>query len=507
MWLLLLLTTLFAGFSQAMMSFLVMHWSLGPWVGPVFVVVCMTLIIPFISRKWFQDHAIVTIAAGSIGGMIGLCLGMTIPSYYFLKKAEFLLWLADPIWFMGIISLLVLSAGLFAFLIAYMIKDYLIVELQLPFPMSKLIYDIISVEQYSDLHRLMWLGVSLSSLWNMIIFFIRAFIQSAVMQLQMIPLLISAGFIAGHLITVPALIGLANHFFCIDFLHKYFFDQMHTKEFLTIFCLGMFATQILHSFFLLITHYGNKNLYYFFTILNLKHKRTSVLFLFALCMSVFVLHLLGVSIYELCFVFSALVMVSLNVAKIVGEVGIIDINGFVWCVLLPFLYHTNMSSMNLLVIATFVTLCLGIVVDLVFSYKLVALAKISYQRVVRYQALGFAVATIMSGVLMWLYAQSFNEQSLVVFAQDAQDLEMLVNFGAFNYKVFICGSLCGCTVLFSGQALLAVIGMTLMAPSVSVWLIVSGAVSYLVSDRQKLYPLWFGVYAAHALWIVVWSVL
>lgn len=507
MWLLLLLTTLFAAFSQAMMSFLVMHWSLGPWVGPIFVVVCMTLVIPFISRKWFQEHAIVTIAAGSIGGMVGLCLGMTIPSFYFLHKNEFLMWLADPIWFMGIISLFVLSAGFLAFLIAYIIKDYLIVKLQLPFPMSKLIYDIISVEQYSDLHRLMWLGVGLSSFWNITVFFMRSLVQSMVMQLQMIPLLISAGFIAGHLITIPALIGLTNRFFCIEFLHKYFFEQIHTKEFLTMFCLGMFSVQILYGIWQWIVNFQSENFYYVLTRPHIKHKSVMILFLLALSLSLFVLNTCGVSLYELCFVFSALIMVCVNIAKIVGEAGIVDINGFVWCVLLPFLYNSKMSSMNLLLVATFVTLCLGIVVDLVFSYKLTALAKVSYQRVVKYQILGFFVAVITSGIVMWLYTYSFNEQSLYLFAQDAQDLDSLINFGVFNYKTFMCGCVSGLLVLLARQPLLAVVGMTLMAPNISMWLIISGAISYLVADRQRLYPLWFGVYAAHAIWIIAWTVL
>lgn len=508
MWLLLFLTTMFAGFSQAMTSYLIMHWSLGPWVGPVFVVVCMALAVPFVSQKWFQEHAIVTIAAGSIGGMVGLCLGMTIPSFYFLYKTEFLKWLADPIWFAGIISSLVFSAGVLAFLIAYILKNYLIVRLKLSFPMSKLIYDIISVEEYSNLHRLMWLGVGLASVWNIVLFFVRFIFQSIVMQLQIIPLLISSGFIAGHLITIPAVIGLLYHIFCVNFLHKYYFMQHSIKEFLIMFCLGMLVVQILYEVLQRIINYRFDSFFSLSFILpHLKNKKIIVLFLFALLISVLLLHGLGERLYELCFIFPLLIVIALNIAKIVGEVGIVDINGFVWCVLLPFLHSSNMSAMNLLLIATFITLFLGIVVDLVFSYKLTSLASISYRRVVKYQLLGFFVATVTSGIIMWFYAQSFSRESLYLFAQDAQALDTLINFGAFNYKIFICGALSGLLVLLAKESLLAVAGMTLMAPHVSIWLIISGLATFLVKDPKKLYPLWFGVYAAHVASMIIWALI
>lgn len=511
MWLLLCLTILFAGFSQAMMSFLVMHWSMGPWFGPIFVVVCMALVIPFISRKWFQEHAMVTIATGSIGGMVGLCLGMTIPAFYFLHKGEFLTWIMTPVWFAGVISLLVFCAGLLAFFITYLIKDHFIGDDQLPFPVAKLVYDIVSLEQYAPEHQLMWIGVGISTLWNSILFAFRFALQAFIMNLQIIPLLFSVGFMAGHLVTIPAIIGIINRLIALDILHAYFFEEIPSKEFLVMFCLGMLVVQILYSFFLFISWFLHRNddVGTMRVLIRLKDRLLDNFFggVVIVLLSSILLCALGVHVYELLFVFPVLILIALNVARIVGVIGIIDINGFVWCVLLPLLYCSDISSLNVLLVATFVTLCLGMVIDLIFSYKLTRLAQISYSYVLRYQMIAFFVVVITSGIVMWYYAQAFTEQSLSLVASDAQDLDSLINFGVFNYKIFMSGMLSGLLVLFSRQSLLGVVGLTLMIPYHSMWLIIAGAISFLVVDRRKLYPLWFGVYAAHAFWMIVWAIL
>lgn len=511
MWLLLLLTTLFAGFSQAMMSYLVMHWSLGPWVGPIFVIVCMALAIPFVSREWFKDHAIVTIAAGSIGGMIGMSLAMTIPSFYFLYKAEFLTWLSNPVLFSGAISLLVFSAGSFAFLIMYLIKDHLVNRKSLSFPIAKLVYDIVSLDRYAPEHRLMWIGVSISTIWNCLLFAARFALQIFILKLQELPLLISIGFIAGHLITIPAIIGLMNRLFVISFLKTYFFVEIPEKEVLIMFCLGILTVQIFNAFFQfvlsLVYRGSDADMEQILSYLKVRLMDKFATVLIIILVNGLIFYLLGLSIFQLAFLFMIVFLIGLNVAKIVGQIGIIGFDGFVWCILLPLLYGTMISEINLLLVATFATVCLGMVIDLIFSYKLTQLSGVSDQRILKYQLIGFFVAAITSGAVMWYYAQSFDEQSLYLFAGDAQDLDALINYGLFNYKIFIFGILSGLVILFARQSLLSVVGMILMNPHVTIWLIITGSASFLVKDRQKLYPLWFGVYAMDTVLMILWAFL
>jgi hypothetical protein len=139
--LLVFLSIFFSIVSTAMMSYLAMSTQLGPWVAPVFVVVCMVLAMPLTSKDWFKKYVIVTIAAGSIGGMVGTCLGLTWPAFYFLHERVFELSMKSPLTFASNVSMFVFCAGLPAFVAAYFFKDYLIVHRKLPFPMSKLIHD------------------------------------------------------------------------------------------------------------------------------------------------------------------------------------------------------------------------------------------------------------------------------------------------------------------------------------------------------------------------------
>lgn len=509
MWLLLFLTIFFSALSTSMMNYLVMQLPLGPWVGPLFVVVCMVCLIPIVSRKWFQDHAIVTICAGSIGGMVGLGLGMTVPSFYFLYPGEFLIWLQHPIQFAGVISLLVLCAGAMAFLIAYVIKDHLIVDELLPFPMSKVVYDIVSVDRYSDMHRLMWTGIGISSVWNLMLIGCKTLMRVSMMSYHMIPMLLALGFVAGDLITVPIIIGLINRMFAIRVLRIYF-DHIHDKEFLILFCLGMLFVYMVHSAVTMLIQYFKNNDASLPTRLKLhmKNPYIVVLFMTVLGMSSAALHLLGVGWYEQLLVFPLLCIIGFNIAKLVGEVGVVSIDGFVWCFLLILMYAcTAVLPLNLLLVALFVSVCLGMVIDLTFSYKLAHLAGVAYRRILTYQLVGFSVAVVLSGIIMWYYAQSFDHESLKFLAFQAQDLDALINFGSFNYQLFLCGMAAGLLILLAGQRLLVVIGATLFAPTEGVCLIVAGLLTYFVADRKKYFPLCFGMYASHALWMMLWAIM
>lgn len=517
MWLLLVLTAFFAIVSIGMRSYLVMHLPLGPWIGPIFEAVFLILLVPIISKKWFQDHAIITLAAASIGGMIGLSLGMTLPSFYFLYRTDFLAWLAQPLWFMSTISLFVFCAGLLSFLIAYVIKDHLILDAKLPFPMSKLIYDMISVGYYTHMHKLIWIGIAISSLWNGLIFFIKTsliFNSISLMYLYMIPTIVSIGFFVGHITTISLFIGLIYRILGLEFLHKYYFVHIHTKEFLVMFCLGMLFVHIAYSVILVVFQkmWKDSKRAKIATMARWKAFLHNKLFLTKIVASFFVcgaiLYCFGVSLNIQCFVFPVLILVGFNVARIVGEMGILDIDSFVWCVLLPLIYiFTAISLKNLALLALFICLCLGIVVNLVFSYKLAFLANISYQRILNYQIFGFFIAVFSSGIFMWYQAQYFDEQSLQIFALNAQTLNNLMQLGTFNYQVFMCGIIAGLLVIFVKQPLLVVVGAMLMSPFVLMCLLVSGMLAYFVVHKEKLFPLWLGVYAAHAAWMMIWAVL
>ena len=506
MWLLLFLTTVFSILSTGLMSLIVMHMPLGPWVGPLFVVVCMAIIIPFVSRKWFQHHAIITIASSSIGGMIGLALGRTLPSFYFLYKEQFLQWVDQPLLFIGTIVAVVICAGGLAFFIAYLIKDYLILDEKLPFPMSKVVYNIVSVDRYDQVHTMMWAGIGISSVWNIVIMGIKFVFHRSMATYHMMPMLLSIGFVAGDLNVVPMTIGLVNRTI-LFWLRDHYFATMHKKEFLVLFCLGMLSVQIVNTVAKIIFKHFMHVTYALHGIkLHVITTRSVVCFTTVLLPSSVVLYLFGITWLQQLFIIPLLFLIGFNIAKIIGQIGIVSIDGFLWCVLLVMMYFfTALSSINFLFIAVFASICLCVVIDLSFSYKLASLASITYRRLLPYQLVGFVVAAIASGCIMWYYAQSFDVQSLHHFAPDARDLDAVINFGTFNYKVFVCGIVSGLIMIATGQRLLVVIGSTFISAVESLLLIVAGIFAHFMPKRERYFPLCFGMYAAHVIWMIVWA--
>lgn len=506
---LILLTIIFSVLSLVMMSYLAMNTQMGPWIAPVFVVVSMMLAIPIVSRRWFAKYAIITIIAGSIGGMVGGCLGATIPSFYFLNKNMFLQWMQHPSQLAIILGLFVLCAGSLSFLVAYLIKDYLILGQQLKFPMSQLIYDIVAIDKERKNHGLMLVGIVVASVWNLAYLTGKTFLQVYVAQIHIIPLMFSVGFVAGKLVAIPVLIGLATRTVGLEWLHDRFFPDMLRLEFLVTFCIGMLLAVMLTSLISILYRGTFKEfLIYKKVRAYFKNSWLLVLTMSVLLMCSFLLKFSGVHYVGQLYVMTMLIACCFSIGLIVAEIGVVDLDSFVFMVLLPFVYHHVVTTSNtVLMVAVFSTLSLGMVADLLFSYKLADLAKISYVQILKYQIVGFCVAVVSAGFVIWWYIHLFGLDSMQLLAPKAHELDNLISFGSYNYQVLLCGCVWGWVISMLSYDTLSVIGATLMAPSVAVWLIVAGSVSHLVRHREKYFSLCFGVYAAHSLWIMVRAVL
>ena len=465
----------------------------------------MTLIAPFVSKKWFKDHAIVTIAAGSIGGMVGTALGVTVPAFYFLHKDQFLALFDRPILFASLISAFVFCAGLLALAIAYYVKDHFIVEDRLPFPTSQLVYDVLSVENYKQNSWLMLMGIGLASAWNIVTLFARAGLRAYTVQVHMIPMILSIGFVAGHLIAIPVGIGLVTKLGAISFLRDHYFPEIPQQEFLVTFCVGIILVLVFYGLWEALQ---KENLAKMKSSRKLRvnlHNRNFFIELgCALVVSFCLLTFCGVSWYAQLYTIPLIIVIGLNLARIVGETGMVTPDSFAWFVILPLIYSKiDVSSLSVLMLATIATICFGIIVDLLFSYKLAQLADIPYPLIRKYQEIGLIVAIVCSGWIMWWYVHLFGLGSMELLASKAQSLDKFITSGVYNYRIILCGFVWGVMIRMLCKELLVVIGAILMAPTIAFWLLVAGAFSYVVNKREKWFPLCFGVYAAHSLWILM----
>ncbi|MCX5924007.1 MAG: hypothetical protein NTZ68_01095 [Candidatus Dependentiae bacterium] len=488
------------------MSYLAMSTQLGPWVAPVFVVVCMVLAMPLVSRSWFREHVIITIAAGSIGGMVGTCLGLTWPSFYFLHEDAFMQSMKSPMIFAGTISLFVLSAGAMAFLMAYTLKDHLIVEHKLPFPMSRLVHDIVYIDKEKSSQAMMKQGIVASTAWNIFLLVQRVWLHPYATQLHMAPMLISIGFVTGSMSAIPLLVGMVSRKVVLYGLRNNFFMQYSDKEFIIRFCSGILLVMFLFRLLALFKEHKHKIMSSdFFKLFIRLYKRVGfrLLFFLSIIGSVLLLHTWNVSWLAQIYLLSSLLFLSYSAAYMVGVVGVVELGLFIWLIVLPIADIYTVTSTSVVAVSVFSMVCIGIVVDLMFSCKLAALSNIAYSRLLRYQVLGFMVAAISSGFIIWWYAHSFQLGSNSLMAQSSEGFDWMIQHGKYNHRVVLCGMLFGLILRKVISEPFTVVGSMLMSVSITFWLVLAGAFSYFVKKDKKYYPFWFGVYASHALWMMI----
>jgi|GEM_PF-1250687 len=498
------LSVFFSIISTGMMSYLAMTTQLGPWVAPVFVVVSMVLMMPFFDARWFKKNVVVTIAAGSIGGMVGICLGLSIPSFYFLHHHLFVRWLSSPWMFVGIIAGFVLCASAFALLIAMTIKDRVLAKPSARFPMVQLVHNVIFIETQQMAQTFMWMGISFATMWNLLMWCARSALSSFVLQMHVIPMLLSVGFVAGIVIAPPVLLGLATRVFIIETLHQYIVTTVSAHVFLITFASGMLITWLCQFAIKMLLFQKLKALLsYNFWVQKRDNIRWYVYSLMILCCVILLLSLWGTTLFAQWYVIGMILILSWYLVQIVAEVGVVEVDSYVWFIVLPLIYFASLSSLTIVAIAVFATLCLGLVIDCLFSYKLAQLSKIEFASVFKYQIISSVVASVSVGVFFLWYSKTFELDSFSLFVSRAHELDDIIKFGRYDYRILLCGFLYGWVVRAVTTDLLIVIGAVLMAPSISIWLVIAGAFAHIVRQREKYYPLWFGVYAGHSLWLIV----
>lgn len=503
--LMLALSVFFSVMSTGMMSYLAMNTQLGPWVAPVFVVVCMVIVIPFVKSKWFYEHAVVAIAAGSLGGMVGICLGLSFPSFYFLHRSLFESWVAHPIQFCLVIFCFVMIAMLYVLFLGYFLRHYFLHQPRAKFPMSQVVYDVLFVDVEKKSHQRMIAGIGAVTFWN---FLTRAgqLVSSVyASQLHMLPMLCSVGFVAGKVIAFPVFVGLLIRLFVLDSVRIYTGSILSVNSFFVTFCAGMLIVALVRM--MIMTWSMRKNLEVrkrnFFWHEKIMQYSFLKWYLAIATLVFLLLHFYGASMATYLYTFLIIAWLSKYLVQIIAEIGIVEVDSYVWFVILPLVYMMAPSTVVIVAVAVFATLCLGLIVDVMFLYKLADLAQVSYHKIVRYQFIAGFCAAISAGLFFLWFNALWGFGSFPLIAAKAQELDSVIQFGFYDYKVLFAGILCGIVVLAVTVELVAVIGSILMAPFVSSILVISGVSAHLVKKRESWYPMWFGVYAGHMLWLMV----
>lgn len=511
--LLVLLSIILSFFSTCVMSYLAVSIEVTFWVAPIVSLAMIMILLQVTRQKWSKEYAVMLLAAGSVGEMVGLGLGFSWPTLYFLHKNIFLTWMESPIAFAGMISLLVLAAGSLAGIVAYMLRPYLIKSKEVSFPTARLVHNLIYQTRQVD-NRMMIKGLFVSGLWSATALFFRTALQGFwLLQVHAIPTLLSMGFVAGHLVAKPLLMGFITRLFVLYGLKGFLFSGIQSEGFVLTFALGMLLVVIGHSLIVLLRELyswmrGHISSMACSVILQYARKYYGwFLSVFALLMICAVLHSWHMTLLQQCYLVIACSVACMIVAFIFAQVGVLDLPNFGSFVVVPLGYIFYVSSQVLLISFVFSTICLGLVINLLFSWKVADFAQVSFQKVLRYQILGFAVAAVSVGFIIWWYVSVLNFNVDTLFSSQALLQEKFITLAVYDLRVLLLGVLCAIALYFITADIAIIIAGCMMDFSVVGWLVFAGGVAYLVKGREKYYPFCFGIYASHAIWLFIQAIL
>jgi len=537
----LILVTFLSVFSVGVMSYVAMATPLGPWIEPT-IVLCASLLIKILPILGMQSlylpenrdrrlRLVVLIVAGSsIGGIIATAMGFSFPTLYFLDRILFTRWMASPIYFCLVTSSLALVGSIFGFWIANVIQDQMLVKQRLMFPVGQLAYRMALAQNQVRKAQELALGFLSTLLFcagqslKLIPRYVSLFkahsfgcLHLPWVRFDFFPMYWAIGFVTGHVIAIPLLIGALAKIFLVDPINVFFFTQLPEFEFMLAFgsglmvlgtVLGMIdAPRSLWETMLRIfknlfftddfkTQIGLKN---FFLAINCTHYFGMVAILLNILFFVYFKLPIWVIFYLLIFTF----VCAYQVVHIAGKIGLAQLGRFATFVMLPAVFLFSLDMVNIVFISTFVELASGVAADTLFGLKMGQLAGVPSNTIKRYQFFGLVVSSMVIGIIFWALIHKFGLGTEELFVQRAQTRALLVNVTKFNPYVIGLGMLFAYILkLFNANPMLVLSGL-LMPINVSLSLIAGGLSALYIKHKEEWYPFWSGVFASHSIWMVV----
>ncbi len=518
--------------ATATMSYIAMATPIGPWIAPMLVLFSLLLFRLFY-KKIKHAAIVVSVSAGSVGGIVATACGFSFPTLYFLNPELFATWLAQPVYFASVLALLVLGAGWLGIWIANVTEHKLLVQEKLAFPIGQLIYKMITAqEQVQKAYELMigFVSTFIFCLLQDGTYYFANFIPKTIVllpslslsiitipliELDIWPLLWAIGFVTGHVIALPLAVGIAIKILVINPLHTCAFFYLSNVEFLLAFCSGIVLSGVLSGFMSFPTYVWriikktkNKEIVtrpmlkgYYYNSYYLGEFCVLLIFLMLF------LHYFQFSLLAQCYLITLTIIYTYQIITIAGKIGLALLGRFATFVMVPALFLFNLSSVQLVFIATFVEICGGVATDILFGRKVAQLSATNHKQLKRFQYFGLVVSALVIGFIFWLLITQLTLGSPELFAQRAQARQLLIHAKHFDYKILLIGVAAGFLLKYIKISPMLVMGGLLMPINFSLGLIVGGFLARMLSQAEEWYPFWSGVFASNSLWIVIKAML
>jgi len=528
-----ILSILLSVFSTIVMSYISMATPIGPWIAPTLALMAMPIISLFRMKSVYTERVSLVTAAGSVGGILATGMGFSLPTLYFVDPALFNSWMAQPLYFAGMLTALALAAGSFGLWIANVLEHKFIVEQQLAFPVGQLVYKMIAVQhQVKKSWDLFYgfIGTTVFCIFQDGVGGVKSFIPKAITLLPKItlgllhipairfdvwPMVWAIGFVTGHVIAIPLAVGAAAKIVLIDPLNYGYFTALTNIEFILAFCSGMVISGTLLSFinaprllWKAVKKLVDNGMSFNFTNSGASISKMHLIqFGCILFFLILFLTYLGLSFLAQLYLLIFTAMCSYEISDQAGKMGLARLGMFATFVMVPGMLLFDLTLVHVVFIAAFVEICGGVAADVLFGRKLAQCAGIKSSKVESYQWLGLLISGLTVGVVFWLLINHFQLGSPELFALKAQNRQLLIDAHNFNVYVLILGFIFGFVLKELKINASLVLGGILMPISISMGLIIGGLCTLFTKDREQWYPFWSGVFAANSVWMLIKALL
>ncbi|MCK4265203.1 OPT/YSL family transporter [Candidatus Babeliales bacterium] len=555
--------TFFALFSSIILAYVSMVTGIGPWIAPTLVL--FTSVLLKLRRKRKPQHIenqemALTQTVGSVGALVAVAIGFTLPTLYFLDPEIFNSWIASPFYFCSIIAGSILSAGALGMYLARLFGEKLVYREKLKFPVSLLIHRMITSQSEGWQIKHMLTGLSSTGLFCFIrdgFYHLKGLFPKVAYLLPSIfgkelafafyqgPTLWAVGFIAGAVISVPLAVGMLSKYLILYPINHHavylpfkLFDPQDSGAFNLAFCSGL----VLVGTFSEMRKYPKILFNTVKDYVDIKTIKNSILKLFLgnnmpgilptpmpsaeIPKSKFFrkLQTRARDILDFCIVFFGVVaflsylkfsfasqlfiivftlVAAYQLCLLGASVGLIPFGRFATFVMIPAMLIFKLDYIQITILCVFVNICSAVASDLLFDYKVGELCDIKFKRIRKYQWLGLIVSALGMGFLLWLIFTNFQVGSPELFAYRGKTRALLVQSTNFNYWVLLLGGLYGLIVKkFRVNPALVLSGI-LMPNSISIGLIAGGILSKFFKKPDNYLPFWSGVFASESIWMLI----
>ncbi len=538
--------TIFTILSTSVLAYISIATMLGPWIAPT-IVLCSSLLLQF-TKKSIQTKRrdlILLQAMSSIGGVIAVAIGFSLPILYFLNAPFFLSLVKQKLFFCTLVSSTCLAAGTFGIVLGRFFENHLIIEEQLPFPVSQLTYKVItSQSQKTEARGLIYGIVSSVSLCILRdgIFSFNGILPKTIsifkdhISIALWPTLWAVGFSTGITTAIPLFIGMLSKYLVLyplnyhsSFLPFSLFQPLKSESFLTAFCAGLVVSEIVLYLLqqpVVIKRYciaffeyiiANKNTLKALIkkpILAFSVEKNSMLFfekiikkiepLIALCMYIAFFSYFGFSFIAQVFLFIAMVIALYQINYICGKIGLLQFGRYSSFLLIPMILIFNIDFLQITALCVFFNICAATSSDFLCDYKTAQNESIEKFKVHLAQWAGLLITTAIIGIIFYVLFNTFTLGADNFFAQRGRSKALLIQSLNFNGYVIGLGFLFGAFLKKIRISPTMTFGGILMPNHITTGFIIGGLCSYFAGNKKEaLLPFCSGVFTSESLWILI----